>query len=615
GLRYENRTQVAYGRDLVIPLSRKSAVLYFTPEASSTPILVWHARDPLPVDRGRGRGDGNHWILDGVTYEDQGKYTLYDNVNHILTTIILTVREERHSLDRRVNASMSIVLRVPLVDAQLSFTPEGSRVNHSLVRHGQIANESYRDRLRLLLSRIVLDDLTLEDSGTYDLRDSHFNLISTTRLYVSETGQSGSPYLGFLSLLGLIGGVFCCYKKKCCCFKRGKATDSNAHSVQHSPTQPEPKVGSSTTLVPMIPISLAGPDLVDPHPTGMDLLSQNGLDLLDLHPTGMDRRVRHLTGPDRRVRHLTGLDRQVQHLTGPDQLSRTSGPMWYALHVSSPQSQCCSPATVESGSPAHEHGKALSCSCARLLPEHGKALSCSCARLLPEHGKALSCSYARLLPQHGKALSCSYACLLPEHGKALSCSCARLLPEHGKALSCSYACLLPEHGKALSCSCARLLPEHGKALSCSYARLLPEHGKALSCSCARLLPEHGKALSCSCARLLPEHGKALSCSYTHLLLPCLSLACGYAPVMYSAPPTATEPVKVEEQKEATATDSLMANAEETGGDQKPATTPSNPTSSDFLHSTITGPEFKTDKGDATKASDPPGSTSETVNFL
>ncbi|KAI1887840.1 hypothetical protein AGOR_G00194600 [Albula goreensis] len=452
GLRYENRTQVAYGRDLVIPLSRKSAVLYFTPEASSTPILVWHARDPLPVDRGRGRGrgDGNHWILDGVTYEDQGKYTLYDNVNHILTTIILTVREERHSLDRRVNASMSIVLRVPLVDAQLSFTPEGSRVNHSLVRHGQIADESYRDRLRLLLSRIVLDDLTLEDSGTYDLRDSHFNLISTTRLYVSETGQSGSPYLGFLSLLGLIGGVFCCYKKKCCCFKRGKATDSNAHSVQHSPTQPEPKVF--------------------------------------YHPSPNDPNQPGWTGPPQP--EWTGPAGPPPNWNGPPQ------PEW----------------TGPAGPPPNWNGPAGP----------------------PPNWNGPAGPPPNWTGPAGPAPNWT--------------------------------------GPAQ--------PNIGPNVPYMYPPPSPS------------------------AAHQPQWNPGAQ-----------PMSMGYAPVMYSAPPTATEPVKVEEQKEATATDSLMANAEETGGDQKPATTPSNPASSDFLHSTISGPEFKIDKGDAAKASDPAGSASETVNFL
>ncbi|KAJ8271235.1 hypothetical protein COCON_G00100940 [Conger conger] len=237
GLRIENRTQLAYGRDLVIPLSRRAAVLYFSPlDTQFAPVAVWNVQDPGASQWRTGRSDGRRWMLEGVTYEDQGKYTQHDITNHILSSVILTVREERQYLDRHVNGSMSIPLRVPLADVGLSFRPEGMEENFSLVRLGKLdtTDSTYQDRLQLGLTRIVLEELNLQDSGQYELRDRHLNLVSSTRLRVSDSEDtSGNPYLGLLALLG-VGGIFCCVRKKKCCKKKSPHIQGEAQS----PDQP-----------------------------------------------------------------------------------------------------------------------------------------------------------------------------------------------------------------------------------------------------------------------------------------------------------------------------------------------------------------------------------------
>ncbi|XP_061101871.1 wu:fc21g02 isoform X2 [Conger conger] len=238
GLRIENRTQLAYGRDLVIPLSRRAAVLYFSPlDTQFAPVAVWNVQDPGASQWRTGRSDGRRWMLEGVTYEDQGKYTQHDITNHILSSVILTVREERQYLDRHVNGSMSIPLRVPLADVGLSFRPEGMEENFSLVRLGKLdtTDSTYQDRLQLGLTRIVLEELNLQDSGQYELRDRHLNLVSSTRLRVSDSEDtSGNPYLGLLALLGVGGGIFCCVRKKKCCKKKSPHIQGEAQS----PDQP-----------------------------------------------------------------------------------------------------------------------------------------------------------------------------------------------------------------------------------------------------------------------------------------------------------------------------------------------------------------------------------------
>ncbi|KAJ8339857.1 hypothetical protein SKAU_G00344900 [Synaphobranchus kaupii] len=134
---------------------------------------------------------------------------------------------------------MTIPLRVPLADAQLAFTPEGGKENYSLVRRGSLdtLDISYQQRLHLSLTSILLESLTLEDSGQYDLRDRQLRLVSTTRLRVSDSDDvSGNPYLSLLALLGVGGGIFCCVRKKKCCRKKGPPMQ--AGSSPHSPEQP-----------------------------------------------------------------------------------------------------------------------------------------------------------------------------------------------------------------------------------------------------------------------------------------------------------------------------------------------------------------------------------------
>ncbi|KAJ8373056.1 hypothetical protein AAFF_G00271840 [Aldrovandia affinis] len=237
GFRHENRTQLSYGRDLIVPLSMRAVVLYFSPlHHPHPPVTVWNIGLP---GTGRGEIEGTRWILRSVTYADQGQYSLYDGGNKLLSSVILTVREERNHLDRVVNASMTIFLHVPLADAQLSFIPEGTESNFTLVRYGQVAtpDEAYYGRLKLGLSKIVLTDLMLDDSGQYELRDRALNLVSTTRLRVSETyDTSGNPYLALLALLGVAGGAFCCWRKKCC---KKKAPHIQGGSALPSPGQPD----------------------------------------------------------------------------------------------------------------------------------------------------------------------------------------------------------------------------------------------------------------------------------------------------------------------------------------------------------------------------------------
>ncbi|KAJ8247671.1 hypothetical protein GJAV_G00248930 [Gymnothorax javanicus] len=258
GFRVENRTQLAYGRDLVIPYSPRTVVMYFTPAASHFgPVMVWNAQDPAASEWRRGQFDGWRWLLRGVTYEDEGKYTQHDSTNHILSSVILTVREERHYVDRRVNDSMTISLRVPLADAGLVFIPEGGNQSVLLVHFGKLADGAYQHRLQLGLTRIVLESLSEQDSGLYELRDRHLHLVSTTRLRVSESDPSGNPYLGLLALLGVGGGIFCCVRKSKCCQK-------NKPPVQEDPHTPDPPNGEGQVFYHAPPNDPSQPNWTGP---------------------------------------------------------------------------------------------------------------------------------------------------------------------------------------------------------------------------------------------------------------------------------------------------------------------------------------------------------------
>ncbi|XP_063044358.1 protein SON-like [Engraulis encrasicolus] len=156
------------------------------------PLVLWAPGLPPQSPWGRGRMEGRSWVLDRVTPMDQGNYTVKDSDGKVVLRASLVVTA--HWANRTVffKESLYIRLHVPLDQAKLHVTPAPTSIAFSassrspsvLLREGEILEEGmWRGRLSLDWNitgqYFVVVSLGERDSGTYEVRDTEGNLVST----------------------------------------------------------------------------------------------------------------------------------------------------------------------------------------------------------------------------------------------------------------------------------------------------------------------------------------------------------------------------------------------------------------------------------------------------
>lgn len=224
-----------HGRQLKIFLPKNSDRLEFSPADQPDRNLVYWERGRTKYNsRGRVLGTGNdrRWILDTVTYEDQGTYVQTDYWGKEVSTVRVAITPRRNYVKCVAGESLYVSLEgIPPTDATLVFSSADS--NLTLVRDGARVSQDlpdYWNRVQTQSNKIQIRNVNISDEGQYTLTDRRDRVVSVTRMDLTDKHESleGNPLLALLLLLGIPAGVCCCCRKKI--FKK-KAAANVQHTV------------------------------------------------------------------------------------------------------------------------------------------------------------------------------------------------------------------------------------------------------------------------------------------------------------------------------------------------------------------------------------------------
>ncbi|XP_023653185.1 uncharacterized protein [Paramormyrops kingsleyae] len=220
-----------YGDDLKIHISSGGALMEFSPKSSqslSQPTTLWNSSIPSKSQQSRGSVKAGHWILEGLTQADQGNYTLRDVNRQLLSTVHLIVEEHGFSFTYFTGDSLILPLFLPYSKTHLSFIPSYSSSSYVsitdrpavlLVRGGEVVATAERYRWQLMPARvgqsdeIVIEQLRLDNTGVYEVRDTEGNLVSSTWLEVVKKPKWRANFksvaaplcgLGFMAVIVLL---------------------------------------------------------------------------------------------------------------------------------------------------------------------------------------------------------------------------------------------------------------------------------------------------------------------------------------------------------------------------------------------------------------------------
>lgn len=223
-----------HGRQLKIFLPKTSDRLEFSPADRPDQNVVYWERDRTKYNsRGRvlGTGTDRRWILDMVTYEDQGTYIQTDYWGKEVSTVRVAITPRLNYVKCVAGESLYVSLEgIPPTDATLVFSSADG--NLTLVRDGARVSQDlpdYWNRVQTQSNKIQIQNVNVSDEGRYTLRDRRDRVVSVTRMDLTDKHEfsEGNPLLALLLLLGIPAGVCCCCRKKI--FKKKAAAN-----VQHT---------------------------------------------------------------------------------------------------------------------------------------------------------------------------------------------------------------------------------------------------------------------------------------------------------------------------------------------------------------------------------------------
>ncbi|KAG7517874.1 hypothetical protein JOB18_018627 [Solea senegalensis] len=195
-----------YGENFEKTIPESGVLLDFSPRGvppEAVPIVLWNRTYPKTrdIERGRLQRDGTVWIIERVTQDDQGNYTVRDKDGNVMSRSILSVRGHSFKVTRFTKESLNLPLFLPINHVHLTFTPtrhpNQSTLGHfdpkppsgtvHLINGGQIMEENMQISLGRngTTNEIIIAKLTSVHDGIYEIRDIKGNLVSSTILQVT----------------------------------------------------------------------------------------------------------------------------------------------------------------------------------------------------------------------------------------------------------------------------------------------------------------------------------------------------------------------------------------------------------------------------------------------
>ncbi|KAM3622815.1 uncharacterized protein V6R79_003479 [Siganus canaliculatus] len=249
--------RLAHGRQLKIYLPKSAEKLEFLPADEPGKTFLYWENGRVRNNRGRvsGTGSDRRWYIDKVTYEDEGTYVQRDYWNKEISTVKVAVTPRHNYVKCVAGETLRISLEgIKQVEAFLTFS--GEYANVTLVRDGARVSQdlsNYYDRVQTYSQSIEIKNVNYTDEGHYTLRNRRDQVVSVTRMDLTDHHEHGSanPLLALLLLLGIPAGICCCCRKKI--FKKNantaatlQTTPDAVHLPPAGPVGPSPPYNTPT---------------------------------------------------------------------------------------------------------------------------------------------------------------------------------------------------------------------------------------------------------------------------------------------------------------------------------------------------------------------------------
>ncbi|XP_066579694.1 uncharacterized protein LOC136771343 isoform X2 [Amia ocellicauda] len=215
---------VYYGEDFEFALTTtpSSVRVEFEPLAPGPQVprlLLNYSHFPNPQYDRRATVHERQLTLRKMSPEDQGKYTIWDSIGHVLKTVCLKVVARKEQKEVSYGATVEIPFYARDTEVELRFSPESEHPARLLVDGGVIVDEQYAQRLRVGTHECTLANVTPRDRGTYEVRDKKKVLV--LRLDLQVGSYVVPPYFIALKAFGSMAVVVLCvcavpYFRKTC---------------------------------------------------------------------------------------------------------------------------------------------------------------------------------------------------------------------------------------------------------------------------------------------------------------------------------------------------------------------------------------------------------------
>ncbi|TSK22550.1 hypothetical protein Baya_1908 [Bagarius yarrelli] len=224
-----------YGDQLSIRLSSGAEKLLFTSADETKQDVLWTRSTTSKRGTVTGKNDDRRFVINSVTFDDEGIYTVINFWNRKSAIYLLKVITKSSSQNCVVGESLSIYLSgLPKNEAKLNFSSED--FNLTLVERGlPVGNlhPDYMGRIQVTSNSIEVLNVNVSDVGNYTLSD-HLNRkvkIVSMNLVDHHPGISAGPLTALLLLLGIPPCICCCCRKRI--FKKSSQPTTSTTTVKY----------------------------------------------------------------------------------------------------------------------------------------------------------------------------------------------------------------------------------------------------------------------------------------------------------------------------------------------------------------------------------------------
>ncbi|KAI4881222.1 hypothetical protein NFI96_033458 [Prochilodus magdalenae] len=232
--------ELKYGQELSIKLPNQATTLELTPQDESIKKIIWPSSVRLQRGQIRGTGADRRFVISAVNFDDQGTYTVLNNMDQAYFVTKVKVQTATETERHMAGETLSISLHgLKKEEASLHFSKEEKQL--MLVEKGSPVQNltDYHERIKVTNSSIQLLNVSESDGGKYTLFDGRDRKASVITLSLIKplTWTNVAIIIVFLLLVAIsVGFCYYCKKKRMCkSIKRSETPHTVNSSVAHPP--------------------------------------------------------------------------------------------------------------------------------------------------------------------------------------------------------------------------------------------------------------------------------------------------------------------------------------------------------------------------------------------